>query len=39
MAWKLFQISNGHQSLENFKLEADDMFAVLHQLKGHLRLR
>ena len=39
MAWKLFQISNGHQSLENFKLEADDMFAVLHQLKGHFQER
>ena len=39
MAWKLIQISNGHQSLENFKLEADDMFAVLHQLKWHFQER
>ena len=37
MAWKLFQVSNGHKSLENFELEADDVFSVLHQLKSHFQ--
>lgn len=39
MAWKLFQLSNGHKSLENFELEADDVFAVLHQLKVYFQER
>ena len=39
MAWKLFQVSNGHKSLENFELEAADVPAVLYQLKGHFQKR
>ena len=39
MAWKLYQVSNGHKSLENFELEADDVFAVLHQLKVYFQER
>ena len=39
MAWKLIQVSNGHKSLENFELEADDVFAFLHQLKSYFQER
>ena len=39
MNWKLFQLPSGHKSLESFNLEADDVFAVLHQLKGHFQER
>lgn len=39
MAWKLFQVSNGHKSLENFELEAADVPAVLYQLKEHFQKR
>ena len=39
MAWELIQISSGHKSLENFKLEADNIPAVLHQLKDHFQGR
>ena len=39
MAWKLYQVSNGHKSLEHFELKADDVFSVLHQLKSHFQER
>ena len=39
MAWKLLQVSNGHKSLENFTLVADDLFVVLHQLKSYFQER
>ncbi|MCI8527146.1 MAG: hypothetical protein HFF17_14840 [Oscillospiraceae bacterium] len=33
MAWKICKISSGHNSLENFELDADSVWEVLHQLK------
>ena len=39
MAWKLYNISSGHYSIDNFELEAGDILAVLQKLQGYFRDR
>lgn len=39
MAWKLYNISSGHCSVDNFELEAEEMPAVLQKLQDHFQDR
>ena len=39
MAWKLYTVSSGHCSLENFALEAEDIPSVLQTLQAHVHDR
>lgn len=39
MAWKMYKIATGHNSLENFELEADDVPTILHQLEYYFQER
>ncbi len=39
MAWKRYQVSNGHNTLDNEELEPDAVSWVLSRLKTHFGLR
>ena len=39
VAWKLYNISSGHYTIDNFELEAEDISVVLQQLQDYFQDR